>query len=274
MSCLLSLLFVTGLRSEPKEKERIRMAAVDSDVMKSRRMPDPGWTLRDNEGREIQAMLLSAHGEMVKIQRVDDEQQFDVPISMFDPETEGRIRYWIEEDPAAVDYSLSIRADRRLIDESKVEISGREYKKSKWAYNVVIHNKTRNELNGAEVEYRIVYDDNVGILRTTVVPGEGAGQQDGQAIELPKMQFNNEIEFTTPVVELDSYRYDPACGAREQLEDEIRGIWIRVSRHDEIIAEYKSNEAAMSSLSWDNEDEVEIKITNRFKESFGETSGE
>ena len=70
-------------------------------------------------------------------------------------------------------------------------------------------------------------------------------------------------------METDTYEYKPARGDREYLKDEIKGIWIRVIRHDEIIAEYKSNEAAMSNLSWDNEEEVEIKITNRFKESFG-----
>jgi len=262
------------MRAEKEVKERIKVASINPNLMKSRGIPDSGWTLRDDEGREIQAMLLSAHGDMVKIQRVDNEQEFDVPISMFDPETEGRIRYWIEEDPAAVDFSVGVSASREMADSSTVELSGRSYTKKEWTYKVVVHNATRNDLNDAVVEFRVIYDDNVNFLRTTPVPGEGANQQDGQAVDLPLMQFNDEIEFNTPVVETDTYEYEPSRGDREFLKDEIKGIWIRVLRHDEIIAEYKSNEAAMGSLSWDNEEEVEIKITNRFKESFGEETEE
>jgi hypothetical protein len=257
------------IRAEEKMMEPMNVASLNRNLMNSMAIPDSGWTLRDDEGREIRAMLLSAHGDMVRIQRVDSEQEFDVPISMFDPETEGRIRYWIEEDPGAVDFSLGVSASRELADSSTVELSGRSYTKKKWSYKVVIHNATRNDLNDAQVEFRVVYDDNVNFLRTTPTPGEGANQQDGQAVDLPLMKFNDEIEFNTPIVETDTYEYKPARGDREYLKDEIKGIWIRVIRHDEIIAEYKSNEAAMSNLSWDNEEEVEIKITNRFKESFG-----
>lgn len=257
------------IRAEEKMMEPMNVASLNRNLMNSMAIPDSGWTLRDDEGREIRAMLLSAHGDMVRIQRVDSEQEFDVPISMFDPETEGRIRYWIEEDPGAVDFSLGVSASRELADSSTVELSGRSYTKKEWSYKVVIHNATRNDLNDAQVEFRVVYDDNVNFLRTTPTPGEGANQQDGQAVDLPLMKFNDEIEFNTPIVETDTYEYKPARGDREYLKDEIKGIWIRVIRHDEIIAEYKSNEAAMSNLSWDNEEEVEIKITNRFKESFG-----
>ncbi|MDF1657849.1 MAG: hypothetical protein P1U58_09565 [Verrucomicrobiales bacterium] len=262
------------VRAEKEVKERIKVASVNPDVMKSRGISDAGWTLRDDEGREIQAMLLSAHGDMVKIQRVDNDQEFDVPISMFDPETEGRIRYWIEEDPEAVDFAVNVSATREMADSSTVELSGRSFTKKEWTYKVIIHNATRNDLNDALVEFRIVYDDNVNFVRTSASPGIGPNQQDGQAVDLPLMQFNDEIEFNTPIVETDAYEYKPSRGDREFLKDEIKGIWVRVIRHDEIIAEFKSNEAAMSNLSWDNAEEVEITITNRFKESFGEESEE
>ncbi|MEM6279655.1 MAG: hypothetical protein AAF733_09260 [Verrucomicrobiota bacterium] len=276
---ILSLVFSGPLALEAEEKvgkgnKRLKIASLDPNLMKPRGMQDPGWTLRDDSGREIQAMLLSAHGDMVKIQRIEDEQEFEVPISMFDPETEGRIRYWIEEDPEAVDFSLDVEASRELVDSSTVELSGRVFTKKEWSFKVVIHNATRNDLNDAEVEYRIIYDDNVNFVRTAPAPGDGDNQQDGQAVDLPTMTFNDEIEFNTPVVEMDTYEFEPSRGAREYIKDEIKGIWIRVIRHDEIIAEYKSNEAAMGSLSWDNEDEFEIKITNRFRESFEETSEE
>lgn len=273
IASLLTVLTVPGAYAEKKVKTPVKVASVDPDLLKSRGMPDPGWTLRDEEGREIQAMLLSAHGDIVKIQRIDNEQEFDVPISMFDSETEGRIRYWIKEDPEAVDYSLAISTSRDLVDSTTTELSGRSFKKSEWSYHVTIHNETRNELNDAVVEYQIIYDDNVSFVRTQATPGKGTNQRDGRAVDLPMMEFNDEIEFKTPSIETETYEYVPNKGDREYLKDEIKGIWIRVIRHDEIIAEFRSNEAAMASKSWDDEEEVEITITNRFKESFGDNDG-
>jgi len=180
------------------------------------------------------------------------------------------IRHWIEVDPEAVDYSLELRASREMVDSSEFEIAGRYFKKVEWTYHVTLANQTRNELNDAQIEYRIVFDDNVAITRTTAMPGKGKNQQDGQAVDLPGMQFNDEIEFKTPVIETETYEYKPTRGDRDFLRDEVKGIWIRVVRHGEVIAEYKSNQAAMGDLSWDNEDEIEITITNRFRDSFEE----
>ncbi len=274
-SCILSLFLVAvtpclSQEKKAKAKEPLRLAAVKRDVLRAPSAPPAGWTLRDDEGREVEANLVSAHGEIVKIQRLDDEREFDVPISMFDSETEQMIRHWIEVDPEAVDYSLELRASREMVDSSEFEIAGRYFKKVEWTYHVTLANQTRNELNDAQIEYRIVFDDNVAITRTTAMPGKGKNQQDGQAVDLPGMQFNDEIEFKTPVIETETYEYKPTRGDRDFLRDEVKGIWIRVVRHGEVIAEYKSNQAAMGDLSWDNEDEIEITITNRFRDSFEE----
>ena len=265
-----------------KKKAAIKVAAVKPETIRPASAPQPGfppsvtagWTLRDEEGREMQANLLSAHGDMVKIQRIEDAREFDVPISMFDSNTENLIRDWIEEDPEAVDYAIDVKASRELVDSSEFDLAGRSFKRSEWSYKVTLSNKTRNDLTDAQVEYRIVFDDNVSMLRTTPMPGKGVNQQDGQAVDLPDMIFNDEIEFDTPTVETQTYEYKPTKGQRDYLRDEIKGIWIRVVRHGEVIAEYKSNEAAMKDLSWDNEDKVEIRITNKFRDSFEDSDDE
>ncbi len=248
----------------------IEVAAINREIMSSPSSVDRPLLLRNDDGREMEARLLSAHGEMVKIQRTDDFKEFDVPISVFDESTEERIRDWIEDDPHAVEFSLAFTTQRNLIDSNEFETSGRSFKNSKWAYRVMVTNKTRNALKDAELEYRIIYDDNVEFSRTTAMPGEGDRQQDGQTVKLPVVEFNDQIEFTTPVLEMQTYEYVPSRGDREYAKDEIKGIWIRVTRHGELIGEYKSNEAAMGSLSWDNEEEIEITVTNKFRDSFGD----
>lgn len=282
-SLLLAPLLVTSfalapsLSAEEPAKERIKIASLDRKKLESRQLPnfveqvEEGFTLRDQMGREMQALLVSAHGETVKIQRIDDERQFDVPISVFDSETENMIRDWIDNDPEAVEYSLEISAARELIDSSEFEIAGRSLKTSDWTFRVTLTNHTRNELRDAQIEYRVVFDDRVEFSRTAVMPGKGPDQQDGQAVDLPPMAFNDEIEFTVPAVEVHTYEYVPTRGERDFIKDEIKGIWVRVVRHGEVIAEHKTNAPAMAGISWDNEDEIEIKITNKFRDSFTET---
>lgn len=99
-------------------------------------------------------------------------------------------------------------------------------------------------------------------------------QQDGQAVELPDMNFNDEIGFDTHIVETQMYEYKPTRGQRDYLSDEIRGIWIRVVRHGDVIPGYKSGEAPMNNLSWDNERKVEIRITNKLLDSFDDSEEE
>ncbi len=255
--------------SESLNKEHVKMAAVRPEIMRPKSVPEPEWLLRDQEGREIEATLLSANGDSVKIQRVGDEKEFTIPISSFDSETKHRIRNWIDRDPAAVDFSLDISASKELMGKDEFDMAGRSLKTSKWSYKVVIANETRNDLSDATVEYRIIYDDHINFSRTSVVPGDGKAQQDGQAIDIPEMSFNDEIEFNTPILETHTYEYR-STRSRDYSKDEIKGIWIRIVRRGEIIGEFKTNEAAMNSYSWDNEDEVEIQITNRFRDSFEE----
>lgn len=255
---------------EASKDPAIEVAAINREIMKSPSSVDRPLLLRNDDGREMEARLLSAHGEMVKIQRADDFKEFDVPISVFDESTEERIRDWMEEDPNAIEFSLAFTTQRNLVDSNEFETSGRSFKNSKWAYRVTMTNKTRNALNGAELEYRIIYDDNVEFSRTSAMPGEGDRQQEGQTVKLPDVEFNDQIEFTTPVLETQTYEYVPTRGDREYSKDEIKGIWIRVTRHGELIGEHKSNEATMGSLSWDNEEEIEITVTNKFRDSFAD----
>lgn len=267
-SCL--LVSVSLAEDPPQQNRKLKVASVDRSKMRSFSAPDGAWTLRNDNGQEIQAHLLSAHGETIKIQRVEDEREFDVPISAFDDPTQDRIRNWMEEDPDAISYNIAIKTQRNLVDSSELKTGGKTFKNSKWAYRVTVSNLTRNDLNNAKVEYRIVYDDKVTFSRNVPMPGDGQNRQDGQAVDLPEMAFNDEIEFVTPPVETQTYKYEPTKGEREYAKDEVKGIWVRVVRHDEVIAEYRSNEAFMKSLSWDNEDQVEIKVTNKFRDSFSE----
>ena len=260
---------------EVKTKEPVRkVAAVDRQLMNAPSAPDGSVTLRNADGQAIQAHLLSVHGDSVKIRRADDSREFIVPIATFDEYTGEQIRQWMDRDAEAVEYSLAITAQKNLVNTSVFESASREFKTSKWTYHVNVSNLTRNELKGAQLEYRIIFNDQVEFARTAVGPGKGTNQQDGQAIDLPGMDFNDAIEFDTPAVDLNTYEYSPTRGEREFAKDSIKGIWIRITKNGKLIGEYQSSPAALASVSWDNEEDVEIRITNRFRDSLGSSAKE
>jgi hypothetical protein len=262
-------------KKEVEKKEPVRkVAAMDRQFMNAPSAPDGSVTLRSAQGQEIQAHLLSAHGDSVKIRRADDSREFIVPISTFDDYTGEQIRQWMEQDVEAVEYSLSISAQKNLVDTTLFETASREFKTSKWSYRVSVANLTRNDLAGAQLEYRVIFNDQVEFVRTAVGPGKGMNQQDGQAIDLPEMAFNDAIEFDTPAVDLNTYEYSPTRGEREFAKDSIKGIWIRITKGGKVIGEYQSSPSALASVSWDNEEDVEIRITNRFRDALGSVSEE
>ena len=250
-------------------RKAVAVVAVDKRILHAPSTADGSVTLRNVDGQEIQARLLSVIGDSVRIQRVDDQREFVVPVASFDEYTAAQIHQWMDRDPGAVDYSLSISTEKNLVDSSSFETGGRELKTSKWSYRVSVANLSRNALNGARIEYRVIFDDEVEFARAAVGPGKGGNQQDGQAVDLPDMAFNDEVEFETPPVDLNTYEYAPSRGEREYAKDSIKGIWIRITRNGKVIAEYQSSPSMMASLSWDNEDDVEIRITNQFRDALG-----
>lgn len=268
-----------GLRADEVPKPKPKAGAAPAGEaspqpkrieLSSRQLPaESTMVLRNVTGQEIEAKLLSAHGDQVKIERINDGRVFIVPIDTFDEYSGERIRSWIDRDPDAVDYSLAISATKNLVNSSTFLSSGRDFKFSEWSYHVTVRNQTRNTLSGAQLEFRLVYDDYVDIAKTTVGPGKGPNQQEGQLVDLPEMVFNDEIEFDTPTLVLHTYEFNPLRAPREYARDTLKGIWIRVVRNGKIIGEYKSNPSAMNGLTWDNEGKTEIRVTNRFRDQLG-----
>lgn len=255
----------------PAEPVR-KVAAVDPALLSAPSASDESVLLRNLAGQEIRAELISAHGDSVLVRRAEDRREFLVPLANLDEYSVGRVRNWMDSDPQAVSFSLSINTTRNLVKTSDFMTSGKEYKTAEWSYRVTVTNQSRNELTGATLEYRIIYDDAVEFAKSVVNPGKGRNQQEGQAVELPTMAYNDQIDFDTPAVAMQTYKFVPSRGEKEYFRDQIKGIWIRVIRHGEVIGEYQSSPAQMGSLFWDNENELEIRVTNRFRDQFSTSS--
>ncbi|NNE90903.1 MAG: hypothetical protein HKN23_04590 [Verrucomicrobiales bacterium] len=227
-------------------------------------------TLVDLQGRSLDARLISANGEVVKIQRLSDDLEFELRLDQLDEVSARRVTNWIERDPDAADYSMKFEVEKRLSESDSFEAGGRSLKTNQWVYDVKLTNVTRNELKGAMLEYRIIFDDKVAFTRTSAFPGKGPKQQEGEEVALPEMGFNDRAEFTTPSVQLHTYEYSPTRGQKDFERDKLLGIWIRITKRGEVIDEFRSNEAVLGDLAWDAEEELEIEVVDSFKKNFEE----
>ena len=224
--------------------------------------------LYNRDGRHLDARVLAASSEAVTVQRLSDHQTFDVPMNSLDTASVQAVEAWVDRGAAGNAFALDFEVNKRMVESDSFSVSGRDFKKIKWAYDVVMTNQSRNELKDATLEYQIVYDDEVQILRTSAYPGKGQNMREGRDVNLPALAYNGRAEFTTPPVELQTYEYKPTRGEREFRRDEIVGIWIRVIREGEIISEHLSHPAAMEDLQWDADEEIEIIVRDSFQEQF------
>lgn len=226
--------------------------------------------LFSRDGRHLDARLISMSGPTVTVERLSDHRQFSIPVDSLDAPSVKRVESWVERDPEAIDFSLQISAKKRLVETDTFESQGRTLKTTSWVYDIVLANQSRNDLSDAEVEYRIIYNDDVEFVKSAMYPGKGNGQRDGEAVDLPNLPFNGRAEFTTPPIDMQAYEFVPVRGEREFFRDEITGIWVRVIRNDRVIAEYQSNPASMHKLAWEGKEGAEIKIHDSFEDQFEE----
>ncbi len=224
--------------------------------------------LFNKEGRYIDARLLSASGETVTVQRLTDNQTFDVAMGSLDEASLQRVEKWMDRDPEAINFSIAFDVKKRFVDSDDFATLGRDFKTMRWAYDVVMTNQSRNELRNAELEYQIIYEDQVEFVRTSAYPGKGKNQREGRSVDIPPLAFNGRAEFSTPPVTMEIYEYAPTRGDREYRRDQILGIWIRLFKNGEVIAEYQSHPASMTSLTWEEEDEIEIVVKDSFRDQF------
>lgn len=224
--------------------------------------------LFSRDGRFLDARLLSISGNTVTVERISDARRFDISLETLDEASNRRVQVWMEQDPDAVDFSIGLSAKKRQVESDSFESMGRVMKTSQWVYDVVVTNQSRNELHDAQVEYRIVFNDEVEFVKTAVYPGKGGNQQDGQSVDLPVLAYNGRAEFSTAPLDMNTFEYEPLRGEKEFFRDQVVGIWVRVLRQGKVIAEYQSNAASMHNLVWDGDEETEITVRDSFRDQF------
>ncbi|MCB1233723.1 MAG: hypothetical protein KDM91_01470 [Verrucomicrobiae bacterium] len=263
-----------GGQEKPASEEAKSSTAAEADAKKTAAKSAAFYKqpvrLYSRDGRSIDARLMSASGDRIQIERVADGREFFLSMSDLDSRSADRVQLWMDRDPDAIEFAFDFQVEKRLVTSDTFEYAatGRTIKTAKWVYDVSMTNLTRSDLRNAELEYRIVYDDEVAITRGSAYPGEGRRQMEGGSLELPEVGYNGKAEFTTAPVTIETYEMKPLRGEKEYQRDTVVGLWIRVRKNGEIVHEFQNNAAFMGDLAWDNGEGSPIEVHDRFKDQF------
>lgn len=278
----LALLYIASLPwsaafAQPKEGGAVR---IQQQAPPSRAEPDQEpvergrVVLRDQSGAEAEVLLLRKSGDHVSIRRLADGSELVIPINILAKDSAAAVERWARLDPTAIDFSLGIEADSYVKDSQNYETTDRrELTTKNWSYDIRIQNRSREDLEGARVEYRIYYHDDVELRGVAGVPGKGRYQYIEGGADLPKMLFNDRVEFSTESLPLHTFDYHPYKPRmkmrREFAQDTLVGLWLRVMKKNAVLAEYQSDPAAMSELRWTTDKNSPIEVRDPFRERFG-----
>ncbi|MDB2673762.1 SHD1 domain-containing protein [Akkermansiaceae bacterium] len=228
-------------------------------------------TFTDQKGRKIEAEIISVAGTKVTL-RLTNGKNYTIPIKSLSENDQFFVKVWSTEEksgakksgdpdkttptiPDNIKYRIEIEADKERIKKgSKGKVSSGEIQTDQWVYETNLENKSRVKLEGLEMSYR-VYVDPIASVKVTMdsPPKFYGGRQKVSSVE-----DGATVMVRTGPVPLTELELDPGFvfrdGSRNDLEDKLEGIWIKVWHGDKKVAEFKSNNSTVKKAKWaDNE---------------------
>ncbi len=218
----------------------------------------------DKKGQTVSAMLLevSPNRQQMKIRR-EDGQEFETVINLLSLDDQQYVKDWIKKAPMTAATQAEFRLDVALTRQNgsaERQSSGFVRLESRPStFRMVIRNLSRVSLEGARVEYALVWEDRATIYQTeaktwTYTAGSdenGASQRvkkSGQT-DLEPLRFNGEMTLETPAVSLEQVFIG---GNNPYREDEMLGVRLRiVSADGTVIHEAHSGGAVIGAMGWD-----------------------
>lgn len=152
--------------------------------------------------------------------------------------------------PLAGAEDVEIRASRTKVDQqterSKANMT---VKRTEVAYDIEITNKTFTDMTNLEIHYMIFYE--VSKAGSTTKPVEKFVAATEKVDDIPA---HKKATMTTKAVEIKSAELDPGwewnSGASNKSRDRVVGIWCRLYRNGEMLAEYINPSSLSRRHQW------------------------
>lgn len=224
-------------------------------------------TFTDTKGRKIEAQIVSVAGANVTL-KLANGRSSTIPIKLLSENDQMFVKVWADMEkkspgkkgkprlPENVTYRLLLEVDKeRSKKGTKTRENVAEVRADEWIYEVELQNRSRVNLEGLEMSYR-VYVDPVASAKLSFL--EDPPKFYGGRVDIAPVASGRKVLVKTgPAIvkelELDGNRVFND-GSRNDIEDKLEGVWIKIWHGDRKVGEFKSNNSTVKKAKWsDNE---------------------
>lgn len=225
-------------------------------------------TFTDTQGRKIEAEVIEVTGANVTL-RLQSGKSATVPIAKLSEDDRLFIAQWKDKPradpgdgsndapttPTNINNLIAIDAKKVRVEKGqKKKVSQGEVTEERWAFAVEVRNKSRVDLEGLKLSYRIYVDpqasEKLMLSQTEAfyahvdtldkVARGGAIKRNTEEVLLNRIELNADYEFTD--------------GSRSKIEDKLEGIWIKIWQGNRKVAEFKSNDSTVKKAKWPDDE--------------------
>lgn len=150
--------------------------------------------------------------------------------------------------------TLDIHAEKKCLDKEKKKANNATVTTEKWVYEVAIKNGSFRDLAGLTVEYRMFMKDDSVRTKSTKIP---LRKQEGTTL-IDALANLAVFKFQTEVMEIETSLLDSGWtykdkGSKRQSKDSLYGIWLRVMKDGQMVAEFVNPPALKDKEKWQAE---------------------
>lgn len=207
------------------------------------------YTFTDSQGRTLEAKPLRMHGDRVEIERADG-QTFIVDPAIFIAKDQQYLAKW-QRKKAMDTGAIEVKATSSTSRKEKEDNGAQVFKHYSGLYKVQIRNNSDFTFKDLEVEYRFfVFHNELAADRRS----EGKIERIVGNKKLASLAAYRDFEFETKSAEMTDTELKSGWvytnGGKDKSEDELQGIWVRVYKGKEMIAEFANPSNLPEKKDW------------------------
>lgn len=213
-------------------------------------------------GKTLRATIVSATESDVTLKR-EDGGQITGGVAFFSPSDQEFIANWRKANPSKQAYDFTIETSRQRVDRTKASEGNLNVVYETWKFLIKIENRTKSGNSGVSLEgLKVAYN----IHKTAKARAREARSQNealtpagsllvkADVIDLGKIDYLKTMQVETDTVPVNASELAPgwyyADGSKDEHNDELEGITVKILKDDQVIAEKSFGSKASAEAKW------------------------
>jgi hypothetical protein len=262
LTILFALRCVTQLLTAPGTmlSRRLSRLAFFMAVLGASMLHVDARTFTAKDGRTIEAEIVSFEADGVRIKRSDSGQVLTLPFAALAEDDQSALRAEAKEaaakpKPLPVG-SVLIELSRAKFASEKKEDVGVTYSYEQWGFNITLTNRSNQPLEKLRAEYVLFLDPSEQLIdsKEEAKLKRRRGQADVEPIAMSgRAQFRTDTVEAVKVALKSGWSWSDSDRKRT-ARDKLYGVWVRIYRGDDLIAETAIPNTLLTKEKWEGAD--------------------